>query len=291
MDDFGLMFYNARWYDPTIGRFVQADSIVPGGVQGYDRYAYVGNNPVAYSDPSGHFAMLITALAGAGIGAAVGAAAVALPQMVKNVQAHEPLTANINPTELGKAAAAGAVAGAIGGLTFGVGTAVMGTGLAGSVFAGSLSGVIAGQAGRATSNVLDQRSATEGLGNVGDMATDAALGAAGGALGYGISRLSGPTTGRAAIAELCQMCTQAKGAGPNILTAPEGENPVNWFSRIIGGSEPTPFQINQGTGMIGNVPGGGEAILRLQTSSNPAISFRDVPGIPRDLKIHFPIDY
>ena len=38
--DFGLMFYNARWYDPALGRFAQADSVVPGGVQGYDRYAY-----------------------------------------------------------------------------------------------------------------------------------------------------------------------------------------------------------------------------------------------------------
>jgi RHS repeat-associated protein len=46
--------YNARWYDPTIAHFVQADSIVPGGVQGYDRYAYVNNNPIAFGDPSGH---------------------------------------------------------------------------------------------------------------------------------------------------------------------------------------------------------------------------------------------
>ncbi len=52
--DFGLMFYNARWYDPALGRFAQADSIVPGGVQGLDRYAYVNNNPVRYTDPSGH---------------------------------------------------------------------------------------------------------------------------------------------------------------------------------------------------------------------------------------------
>jgi RHS repeat-associated protein len=51
---FGLMFYNARWYDPALGRFAQADTIVPGGVQGLDRYAYVGNNPVRYVDPSGH---------------------------------------------------------------------------------------------------------------------------------------------------------------------------------------------------------------------------------------------
>jgi RHS repeat-associated protein len=55
--DFGLMFYNARWYDPSLGRFAQADSIIPStqGVQGLDRYAYVNNNPVRYTDPTGHF--------------------------------------------------------------------------------------------------------------------------------------------------------------------------------------------------------------------------------------------
>ncbi len=53
-EGFGLMFYNARWYDPSLGRFAQADSIVPGGVQGWDRYAYANNNSVKYVDPSGH---------------------------------------------------------------------------------------------------------------------------------------------------------------------------------------------------------------------------------------------
>lgn len=52
---FGLMYYNARWYDPSIGRFAQADTIVPPGIQGLDRYAYVNNNPLNYNDPSGHY--------------------------------------------------------------------------------------------------------------------------------------------------------------------------------------------------------------------------------------------
>jgi len=52
--DFGLHFYNARWYDSGLSRFAQADTIVPSGVQGYDRYAYTNNNPVKYTDPSGH---------------------------------------------------------------------------------------------------------------------------------------------------------------------------------------------------------------------------------------------
>ncbi|HUN24184.1 MAG TPA: RHS repeat-associated core domain-containing protein [Anaerolineales bacterium] len=48
--------YNARWYDPVLGRFAQADTIVPNPVdaKAFDRYAYVYNNPVRYNDPSGH---------------------------------------------------------------------------------------------------------------------------------------------------------------------------------------------------------------------------------------------
>jgi RHS repeat-associated protein len=50
----GLYFYGARWYDDYLGRMAQADTIVPAGVQGYDRYAYVQNNPLRYTDPTGH---------------------------------------------------------------------------------------------------------------------------------------------------------------------------------------------------------------------------------------------
>lgn len=53
------MFYNARWYDPYLGRMAQADTIVPAGVQGLDRYAYSNNNPLNYTDPSGHCALRI----------------------------------------------------------------------------------------------------------------------------------------------------------------------------------------------------------------------------------------
>jgi RHS repeat-associated protein len=53
----GLYNYDARLYDPIIGRFVSADSIVPGRFdsQAFDRYAYTLNNPIKYTDPSGHF--------------------------------------------------------------------------------------------------------------------------------------------------------------------------------------------------------------------------------------------
>ena len=52
----GLYFYNARYYNPVIGRFVSADSIVPypDDSQSFNRYSYVRNNPVNLVDPSGH---------------------------------------------------------------------------------------------------------------------------------------------------------------------------------------------------------------------------------------------
>jgi len=52
----GLYDYGARWYDPAVGHFVQADTIVPtiANPQALDRYGYGLNNPVRYSDPSGH---------------------------------------------------------------------------------------------------------------------------------------------------------------------------------------------------------------------------------------------
>jgi len=53
--ELGLMDYRARFYSPSLGRFVQADSIVPGAgnPQAFNRYAYVANNPINFTDPSG----------------------------------------------------------------------------------------------------------------------------------------------------------------------------------------------------------------------------------------------
>ena len=52
----GLYNYNARLYDPVIGRFISPDTIVPDPFdpQLLNRYAYVRNNPLIYVDPSGN---------------------------------------------------------------------------------------------------------------------------------------------------------------------------------------------------------------------------------------------
>jgi RHS repeat-associated protein len=55
-EGFGLMFYNARFYSPYLNHFTQPDSIVPDPYhpQDWDRYSYARNNPLKYTDPSGH---------------------------------------------------------------------------------------------------------------------------------------------------------------------------------------------------------------------------------------------
>ena len=56
ISELGLINFNARLYDPTLGMMLQADTIIPDGpaIDSLNRYAYVYNNPLSYTDPSGH---------------------------------------------------------------------------------------------------------------------------------------------------------------------------------------------------------------------------------------------
>jgi RHS repeat-associated protein len=55
-DVLGLDYYVARWYDPYLNRWIQPDSIIPDSndPHSWDRYSYVRNNPIKFTDPSGH---------------------------------------------------------------------------------------------------------------------------------------------------------------------------------------------------------------------------------------------
>lgn len=55
-DSIGLIYMNARFFVPSLGRFASADTIVPspGNPQSYNRYTYTRNNPIMLVDPSGH---------------------------------------------------------------------------------------------------------------------------------------------------------------------------------------------------------------------------------------------
>lgn len=56
LDNLDLIHMNGRVYDPRVGRFLSADPYVDGvlDTQGWNRYAYVHNNPLSYLDPSGY---------------------------------------------------------------------------------------------------------------------------------------------------------------------------------------------------------------------------------------------
>ena len=55
--ELGIYWFQSRWMDPSLGRFTSPDTIVPTSTQGtqaWDRYGFVNNNPVRYTDPTGH---------------------------------------------------------------------------------------------------------------------------------------------------------------------------------------------------------------------------------------------
>jgi RHS repeat-associated protein len=56
--DSGLGIYamEVRWYDPSLGRWLSADTLVPdpASPQGFNRYSYTRNNPLNFVDPTGH---------------------------------------------------------------------------------------------------------------------------------------------------------------------------------------------------------------------------------------------
>ncbi|MDB4293572.1 hypothetical protein N9954_09215, partial [Maribacter sp.] len=68
-NEVGLIHMNGRMYDAQLGRFLSPDNYIqdPYNTQNFDRYGYVLNNPLIFSDPSGEFAWAAVI-----IGAAIG---------------------------------------------------------------------------------------------------------------------------------------------------------------------------------------------------------------------------
>ncbi len=73
-DETGLVYFGARYYDPKLGRFISADTIVqnPSDPQTLNRYSYTANNPINRIDLDGHKFSLGNLIKGIGI-AIVGA--------------------------------------------------------------------------------------------------------------------------------------------------------------------------------------------------------------------------
>ncbi|GIE89927.1 RHS repeat-associated core domain-containing protein [Actinoplanes regularis] len=61
-DGTGLMYYRARYYSPTLQRFISEDPI--GFAGGTNLYAYAANSPTNYTDPSGNNPMVVGCIVG-----------------------------------------------------------------------------------------------------------------------------------------------------------------------------------------------------------------------------------
>ncbi|MEW6665592.1 MAG: RHS repeat-associated core domain-containing protein [Thermodesulfobacteriota bacterium] len=141
----GLYNYNARLYDPVIGRFISADTIVPdfSNPQDLDRYAYCGNNPLNTIDPTGHFSIgkffKIFAVAVVAAVVTVVTYGAALPAVAAAM--------GVATTSVAAVTATMAVAGAVGGaLAGGLGAAING-GSPADIFKGIMMGGVMGAIG------------------------------------------------------------------------------------------------------------------------------------------------
>ena len=148
VDSVGVIHMNGRIYDPKLGRFLQADPVVqaPKNSQSLNRYSYVLNNPLSYTDPSGYFSLkrffkrwgpvIVAAVASYfTFGAASGWAWGLMPSTIAGVASTGAYIAS--------AAIGGAVAGFVGG-------AIISGNLKGAVkgaFAGTIMGGVAGYFG------------------------------------------------------------------------------------------------------------------------------------------------
>jgi RHS repeat-associated protein len=180
----GLYDYNARYYSPLFGRFISADSIVPepGNPQALNRYSYVLNNPLQYTDPNGHFWWIA---GGAAVGAGIAYAAQVIANLDSGLSVDQALI-QVNWTTV----AVGAATGAIGAATFGASLAVIGaaTGInvtaasVAAVGASTAAGVVSGRAAQATANILTGQPLGADLFDPGAIALDAVTAGAGPAL-------------------------------------------------------------------------------------------------------------
>jgi RHS repeat-associated protein len=141
LDEMGIIHMNGRVYDPLIGRFMSADPFIqaPDMLQSYNRYAYVMNNPLNLTDPSGYWSFRSIFRAVAVIAITYFTAGAATSYFA--AQGAFTLTATGFSLSAGASIATGAIAGFVGG--------VVSTGTLRGGVQGALTGALFGAAGLA----------------------------------------------------------------------------------------------------------------------------------------------
>ncbi|MBN1621155.1 MAG: discoidin domain-containing protein [Endomicrobiales bacterium] len=169
----GLYYYNARYYDPALGTFIQPDTLIqsPYDPQTLNRYTYCRNNPVRYVDPSGHAFFLIPLFYAAASGALIGGA---INSLAYSFQNQDHWTGGKFADSFRQGAERGAVTGAIG---FGIG------GIVGALGGGPVASTLLGGAGAVVTGWASSRVYGSNY-EIGDLLLDFVPGAYGGYKSY-----------------------------------------------------------------------------------------------------------
>lgn len=132
-EDTKLYYLNSRYYCPEWRRFISPDDTAyldPESVNGLNLYAYCGNDPVNYVDPTGHFGIFATILISTLVGAAIGGGVNLGKQLINNGW-------DFREVDWGSVANSAIVGGALG-FSLAMGVGYLGPVIAGTATAGGL---------------------------------------------------------------------------------------------------------------------------------------------------------
>jgi len=201
-----LYYLNTRYYDPTVGRFINADEITildetQSQIHGLNLYMYCGNNPVMNIDPSGRSWWNPFSWDWAAIGAAIVVVAA-----VVGIAALTIFTSGVGTAALIAVASGIGIGATVGGVK----SAINGTSIAGGIFGGAITGGAIG--------------AAVGLGIITGGGGLAALGSVGAKIAVGVGALAGA-------AGINFVAGMASYATTNVLN----NKSVNWKHALING--------------------------------------------------------
>ncbi len=221
----GLIFMQARYLHPELGRFLSPDP----RHQFATPYGYAGNDPYTLHDPDGEFAvttaLIISVVIGASIGAVSGAYAGAAAVNHDMNPAHWDWREGSTYAGLFAGAAIGAVGGAIGGAA---GEAGIALGIAGEVAVGFTEGAVFTAMGGGSPQEIVEGALLGGI--------TGGLGAAGGRAISGLARSSSSLVrrGEASLAEQAHDVSRLQRVARRGMLAEEGAIGESRTARAVG---------------------------------------------------------